>query len=358
MLLLSGAARADAATMPKAPKAPNLRVHGLQLVDGPGAGHVVQLRGINRSGLEYGCIQGWGFFDSPHPDQIDDPKMIAAMKSWNINAVRIPLNEDCWLGIHTRRYRGGVAYQRIVESYVQALHAAGLYVVLDLHWAGPGAAAASGQIPMVDRDHGLTFWRSLARAFKRDHALIFDLYNEPFGITWSCWLTGCTIPAGGGRGAYVAAGMQELVNAVRSVGARQPLMLGGIAYASDLSGWVANQPRDPLHQLIAAEHNYGGLAPCNAGCEAAILAARAHVPVELGEFGETDCHHAYVDAMMRFADAHRIGYLAWTWDAVRPHSWSCTGGPSLITSYRGTPTGYGIGVRNHLRALGVARRLP
>jgi endoglucanase len=44
--------------------APNLRVLGTQLIDGPGAGHVVQLRGVNRSGLEYACIQGWGFFDS------------------------------------------------------------------------------------------------------------------------------------------------------------------------------------------------------------------------------------------------------------------------------------------------------
>jgi hypothetical protein len=37
-----------------------LRVRGNRLVDGPGRGHVVQLRGVNRSGLEYACIQGVG----------------------------------------------------------------------------------------------------------------------------------------------------------------------------------------------------------------------------------------------------------------------------------------------------------
>jgi hypothetical protein len=37
-----------------------LRVRGNQLVVGPGRGRVVQLRGVNRSGLEYACIQGWG----------------------------------------------------------------------------------------------------------------------------------------------------------------------------------------------------------------------------------------------------------------------------------------------------------
>jgi endoglucanase len=62
--------------------AANLRVRGNALVDGPGRGHVVQLRGINRSGLEYACIQGFGFFDSPHPNRIDSASMIAAMTSW------------------------------------------------------------------------------------------------------------------------------------------------------------------------------------------------------------------------------------------------------------------------------------
>ena len=68
-----------------------LRVRGTRLIDGPGQGHVVKLRGVNRSGLEYACIQGWGFFDSPHPRRIDDPGMIKAMTTWDIDVVRVPL---------------------------------------------------------------------------------------------------------------------------------------------------------------------------------------------------------------------------------------------------------------------------
>ncbi len=67
---------------------------------------------------------------------------------------------------------------------------------------------------------------------------------------------------------------------------------------------------------------------------------------------ETDCRHTYIDAMMAFADAQRIGYLGWAWDAVSPRGWSCGGGPAPITSYNGTPTAFGIGVRDHLRSLG------
>jgi hypothetical protein len=333
--------------------AADLRVRGNRLVDGPGAGHVVQLRGVNRSGLEYACIQGWGFFDSPHPDRIDDPAMIAAMKRWDIDAVRVPLNEDCWLGINMGAHPdlGGRPYRRIVARYVRALNAAHLYVILDLHWAAPGATRATGQVPMADGDHAPAFWRSVARTFRSDHALVFDLFNEPYGIGWRCWRDGCRVGAGGGAPAYRAAGMQALVDAVRSTGATQPLALGGLQYAGDLSGWTAHVPHDPLHQLIADEHNYGGLSPCTSRCQAAVRETDRRYPVLFDELGETDCAHGYIYMMMRFADALGIGYLGWAWDAG---GWSCSGGPSLISSWNGTPTAYGIGFRDHLVKLGPA----
>ncbi len=344
---------------PRHTPAPNLRVSGNRLVDGPGRGHVVQLRGVNRSGLEYACIQGWGFFDSPHPNRIDDQGMIAAIKSWDVNAVRVPLNEDCWLGVNTPRGRGGAPYRRIVAQYVRALNGAGLYVALDLQVAAPGAQPAKHIDRMPDADHAPAFWHSVARTFKADHALIFDLYNEPHSIGWGCWRNGCEIPANhdyGPQPAYRAAGMQQLVGAVRSAGARQPLLLGGIDWALDLSGWLAHEPRDPRHQLLASDHTYGGLSPCSTTCQAAILSTHRRVPVVFGELGETDCAHAYVDQMMSFADAHGVGYLGWAWDATSPGGWTCSGGPSLITSYAGTPTPFGVGFRDHLRALGVPPR--
>jgi endoglucanase len=336
--------------------AANLRVRGNQLIDGPGRGHAVTLRGVNRSGLEYACIQGWGFFDSPHPDEIDDGGMIAAMKTWDINAVRVPLNEDCWLGVNTPAGRGGTPYRRIVQRYVAALHSAGLYVILDLQVAAPGKIKSQHLLRMPDRDHAPAFWRSLASTFKSDHAVVFDLYNEPNHVGWGCWQRGCRMAAyddGYGRiPSYQAVGMQQLVDAVRSTGARQPLMLGGIGYSHSIGGWLEHQPHDRLHQLIAAEHNYGGLSPCETGCLNGIVATHRRVPVVMGELGEIDCAHSYIDQLMPFADSHGISYLGWAWDAVAPGSWTCRGGPSLITDYGGTPTDFGVGLRDHFQALG------
>jgi hypothetical protein len=240
---------------------------------------------------------------------------------------------------------------------VHALNAAHLYVILDLHLAAPGATTATRQLPMADADHAPAFWRSVAGTFKRDHGLIFDLYNEPFGIDWGCWRNGCRVPATAAAPAYRTAGMQSLVDAVRSTGATQPLLLGGLNYASELAGWAAHVPRDPLHELIAAQHNYGGLSPCDSSCKSAVLKTHRHYPVLFSELGETDCADGYIDQMMGFADRHGIGYLGWAWDATSPGGWSCGGGPALITSYDGAPTPFGIGLRNHLRKLGPAAPL-
>src|SRR5881398_3827362 len=62
---------------------PALHVRGNQLVDA--TARPVRLRGVNRSGPEYACAQGWGFFDGP-----SDSASVAAMAAWRANAVRVP----------------------------------------------------------------------------------------------------------------------------------------------------------------------------------------------------------------------------------------------------------------------------
>jgi hypothetical protein len=207
-----------------------LRVHDNHLVDA--RGKVIRLLGVNRSGAEYACIQGYGFFDGP-----TDRRSIRVMKSWHINAVRVPLNEDCWLGINgVKPEFGAAAYRQAIEAFVGRLNRAGLYVILDLHVAAPGSEKAVGIIPLPDADHAPDFWRSVAATFASNHSLAFDLYNEPHDVGWDCWLRGCMLPAGGEGSqqhpAYGAAGMQDLVVAVRSTGAQQPLMAGGRGYVA------------------------------------------------------------------------------------------------------------------------------
>jgi endoglucanase len=319
-----------------APAAPVIRVRGHRLVDGHG--RTVRLLGVNRSGAEYACAQGWGFWDGPV-----DAHAIRAMKSWRINAVRVPLNEACWLGLPSvKPGRRGGRYRRQILAFVARLHRAGLYVVLDLHWNAPGRTPALDQKVMADADHSPAFWRSVARTFRADRGVVFDLYNEPHDISWRCWRYGCRTSDG-----WRTAGMDSLVRAVRSVGARQPVMLGGLDYSSDLRGWWRWHPRDPLHAMIAAYNTYGDGTCLGPKCWVPYLASLpARVPVVTGELGEYDCRPDYVNGFMRWADDHGVSYLGWAWNTS-----DCKGGPDLIADYDGTPTPFGRGLRDHLRAL-------
>jgi endoglucanase len=314
----------------------SVQVRGNTLVDG--TGNPLRLLGVDRSGSEYACAQGWGIFDGP-----SDAASISAMASWHINAVRVPLNEDCWLAINgVKPAFAGSNYSSAIENYVAELNSAGIVAILDLHWSAPGTTLALGQQVMADADHSPAFWSSVASAFKSNPAVVFDLYNEPHDISWSCWLNGCVTSAG-----WQAAGMQSLVDAVRSTGATQPIMVGGLGWAGDLSGWLANRPSDPYNQLAASAHLYNFSGCSSSSCWDQVIAPLASVvPVVTGELGENDCASSFVSSYMSWADAHGVSYLGWAWDP-----YSCGSFPALITSYDGTPTAFGAGLKSHLASL-------
>ncbi len=345
-------AAAAQAVQRAAAMAPVLAVHGKHLVDKQGA--IVRLTGVNRSGAEYACAEGWGIWDGP----TDTDAAIEPMVSWHINAVRIPLNEDCWLGInHLKPAYSGARYRAAIADYVDRLERFGITPILNLHFSAPGSKVPDTQAPMPDSDHSPAFWRSVAEFFKSDHDLIFDLFNEPYpdwnrdtAAAWSCVLHGGSCPGV----PFQAAGMQQLVDAVRATGATQPLMIAGPQYAGDLDRWLQYEPHDPLHQLIASIHIYEpDWAPCAArACWVSQVArVAAEVPVVEGEIGSTNCTAGSILPLLNWSDAHGVSYLAWAWNVA-----SCSGEPSLITSYRGTPTRtYGQGYRNHLAALPRSR---
>jgi hypothetical protein len=321
-----------------------LHVVGNQIEDG--SGRVIVLHGADRMGTEYSCPYG-NTFDGP-----TDQASVNAMLSWKITSVRLPLNEDCWLGING--YPGGglsaSTYQQNIVNYVNLLNQNGIVVILDLHWNNSGGNKATGQEPMPDLDHAPAFWTSVASRFKSNSSVIFDLYNEPHDVSWACWKNGSTSAYGGACNgvSFAVAGMQTLINTVRATGATNILMLGGLAWANDLTGWLANKPSDPLNNLVASLHIYNFNACNTTSClDAQVAPVKAQYPVLAGEMGENDCAHGFIDTIMPWFDSHGIGYLGWTWTTA-----NCSSTPALISDYSGTPTNFGIGLKNHLAGLG------
>jgi endoglucanase len=348
-----------------------------------GAGQTVRLLGVNHASFEYACEYGYAYNDG-HMDDAD----AAAIASWHATAVRVPLNEDCWLGINNRpNTTQGEAltqagYQQAVEEYVSALHAHGLYAILDLHWSGPGAMTASGQQPMPD-DHSAAFWTSVTSTFKSDPAVVFDVFNEPYSpgdprsgtdpahpVSWDCWVNGgCPVPSFTGTDTptvqtYTAVGMQALVTAIRATGATQPVLVGGLDYANDLTQWLDHAPDDPLNQEAASFHNYQGKACDNATCwNTTIASVAANVPVVTGEFDADDFDNAtcankapstFDTDYMTWADQHGVSYTAWGWEVLSAQEISDQGCSAyyLTSDPGGTPAApNGTALHDHLAAL-------
>ena len=332
--------------------APRLHVSGNKIVTSDGEPY--RLLGVDRSSGEYACVQGKGQWDGGPVDQAS----VDAMKTWNIHSVRIPLNEECWLGLNGSP--SGATYQQGVKDYVNLLVANGINPIVDLHWTqgaytnGPDwhckDATATCQKPMPDAQYAPQFWTGVANAFKGNNAVVFDLFNEPYPdlasnwdktLGWQCWRDGgtCTgLP-------YEAAGMQSLVNAVRATGATNILMLGGLEWANDMREWLTYKPTDPQNNLAASWHSYSNNACATQSCwDSQVAPVAQQAPVVIGEFGQDGCGFDYMQQLVDWADAHGIGYLAWTWNP-----WGCTTGAVLIKDWNGTPEpGVGDGLKAHL----------
>jgi endoglucanase len=343
---------------------PPVRIAGGRLV--ARAGRSVRLLGVDVTGTESACIAG---------RQVTGATFNAAeanaIRSWHIDAVRVPLNEDCWLGINgVTAQLSSAAYRALIERWVTALHHAGIVTILDLHWAAPGGYVADRQWPMADADHSITFWSQVAATFASSPGVVFDLYNEPTlgdpvpsSGSWLCWLQGCdttaTLPIEGVTTSvsYRTAGMQQLVDAVRGAGAHQPILVAGLNYANDpCTGWaggvvgssctaLASLPTDPDHQLGLSFHVYSWTSCRTSSCWGSIhrLTTAARIPLVTTEFGEDDCRDDFLRSYMGWADSHQVSYLAWTW-TVNLHRVCVPGFAgqgadlSLLQDWNGTPS--------------------
>jgi endoglucanase len=366
---------------------PTVRVSGNKLINADG--QPVRLLGVDVSGTEDACVMDDGFgWESLNGTAA------SAIASWDANAVRIPLNEDCWLGINgVPAPYSGAAYQAAIEQWVAALNQAGIVAILDLHWTAPGSNEATRVWPMADADHSVTFWSQVASAFASNPSVVFDLFNEPYigkshptSADWACWLNGCDITQPITTGAtttdvtYATAGMQQMLDAVRNAGATPPVRVGGLNWAGDPCGledtggnggscsWLTYEPSDPLHQLVASFHTYNWTACNNLSCwKADVAPLAATVPVVTGEFGEDDCSSYYVEEYLEWADQTGVSYLAWNWEPENAGDDTCT--PStgntgsadnmqLLSDWGGDPSTVapeGAAIKAHLQAEGAGK---
>jgi hypothetical protein len=306
-----------------------IRVVGNRLHDPDG--NEVWLQGVNAGGLE----------TLPQDDQ-PVKSLVVAIDEWKANCVRVPIKENFWYGDSPYQQDGGKYYRDKIDFMVTLAANRGAYIVLDLH-----------RYRAPKQEHA-DFWKDCAARYKDHPAVLFDILNEPHGISWEVWRNGGFVENEGAvdesafltpeekeanRG-FHSIGMQALVDAVRSTGARNIVIAGGLYWCNDLTGVVNGYALDDPtgNGIMYSWHTYNW----HTDWATRVLPAAEKFPIFLGEVGadikkmgfipleDQEDPYTWVPDMLGFIQKHRINWTGW---CFHPRAT-----PVMITDWSYTPS--------------------
>jgi hypothetical protein len=329
-----------------------LKVVGHQLLDS--GEHPVRLRGVNCASLE------WSNDGEGHILRTLD----VAVTEWRANLIRLPLSQDRWFGKAPEQQDGGASYRALVRQAVDFCAAHDTYIILDLHWSDAGEWGRNiGQHDLPDRNSVL-FWKEFAAAYRNHPAVLFDLYNEPANVDWDQWFKGGPLTETTEKPpatlTYASVGLPALVAAIRSTGAKNVIVAGGINWAYEVGGIAEGRALlDPtgngvVYAVHPYPHEYSGIGRETIAQWTARLEAFARkFPVIVTEFGslssswpfpkEWNCtDEKWNREMIGVLEDHR-----WNWTAWDFHP---TAAPCLISGWSYAPTPeFGVWVKQALQ---------
>ena len=245
------------------------------------------------------------------------------LDNWNGNIIRLPLSQESWYGRYWYTEDDGDAYRRRVDRIVNMVAARGKYILLDLH---------EYKIP---DENSVNFWKEVSSMYGNHPAVLFDILNEPYGVTWQQWKYGGPVISQKGK-SIISPGMQGLVDVIRKNGAKNIIVAGGLDYAYDDRGIAKGY--DGLENGYALEEGEGKYRGNGIMYSAHIYPWKVEeqdwedkvgcimrdYPIFVGEFGHTNEKVAkywdngyYEDApiwmnqFMNWMDVNGLNYTIW-----------------------------------------------
>ena len=310
-----------------------LHVSGNRILNKSGA--EVWLQGVNAGGLE-----------TLVADRQIMKSAVVGVDDWKANIIRLPVKGDYWFGDSPLQKDGGKSYRETIDQIITLVANRGAYLLLDLHrFRAP-----------TEKD--VAFWKDAASRYKNHPAVLFDLFNEPHDVPWDVWKNGGWVSEkkqGVDESAFLdenekkkanagfpSVGMQALVNAARQTGARNIVVVGGLAWSGDLSGVAQGYALDDAggDGIVYSWHNYNW----HKDWQGRVLAAAAKYPILVGEVGadekkmdfiplqDQEDPYTWVPDMLGFIQKYHLHWTAW---CLHPKAT-----PVLISDWNYTPTPY------------------
>ncbi|MET4082413.1 hypothetical protein ABIB40_002371 [Pedobacter sp. UYP30] len=244
------------------------------------------LRGVNVSGLEY---------DSTGR-KVPISELMTLANRWNINVVRLPINQQWWLNNENGNYR------KLIDNIIDSLKSRNIYTIFDLQWINTKL-----KINPLPNQQSVELMKQVAKRYKNEPAVIYDIYNEPRDCTHQDW----------------AAWAVKLIEGIRGVHPNALILVNGIDWGYDLGGFMKNPL--PYKNIVYGSHLY----PQKPGSGykskpefdkywKGIL--DKNLPLFIGEIGPEEPNYNNEEQLASFLDPHlalidslSLGYTAWSW---------------------------------------------
>ena len=280
-------------------------------------GAPVLLRGVNRSGLEYSVDAG-----------ITADEIAHIVEAWGANIIRLPFNQEWAL---TRP-----DYLATLDFCIETAAARNAYTLLVLHWLDATTVRGHHEdgrrnfVPPLPNADSVEAWRQLARRYREQPAVLYDIFNEPHDpfpddpllsepVTMSHWQPWA----------------RRLVDAVRSENPAALIFVPGVHWGYSLEGF----PLTGVSGIVYSTHVYPGKVP---EWDRAFGSLAATHPVFAGEWGGADQDVPWGRALAGYFRQLGMGWTAWSWKDS-PHLVQKPAAPPY------PPTPFGQLVRENLR---------
>jgi endoglucanase len=323
---------------------PALTVRGNRIVNAD-SGAAVLLRGINRSGLEYSSPDGEGSLEKA---AITEAEMDAIVIDWRANIIRLPFNQDWAL---SRPGYDAEPYLSALDSVIGMAARRGAYILLDLQWIdavtprGSNSDGTPNFVPPLPNQDSLVLWQQIARRYREETAVLYDIFNEPHDALPDDPLEMVGIGADGSfvvlkNRTVTMAEWQSwaaaLIEAIRTEHSTALIFVSGTDWGFDLRGL----PLPDIDGVVYSTHVYP-----NKGrdWDGAFGDLAEEQPVFVGEWGGTDTELQWGQDLADYMEARQLGWTAWSW-SDKPRLVQPSSAPGYV------PTAFGQLVRDRLNA--------
>lgn len=283
---------------------------------------MVFLRGVNHAGFEF-TYDGWWIGGMN--------QCLDGMKAWGVNVVRIPFAMDWWNENPTWGEHGQYGpYRDLIDKVIDLAEERGIYVILDCHWIDRrGQSVPSSETLLQNLTEWISMWEEIATIYGNCSHVLFDIYNEPYGIHVSLW----------------ANAAQQCVDAIRRITETIILIESGWDTGYwPVWDWIKDYPINGTN-IVYSPHVYRGPhnpeLPTDYEGVKAVLAewfeafneVEVQRPILCGEVGlypEVEGDEEFFANVLTIFNEWGWSYTAWNW---------CTdpGFPPLLSDYPSTP---------------------